>query len=124
MRMFKKKTTIDFLGPGRRKIALIISALAILVSFVSLGVRGLEFGIDFTGGILLEVGYSEPADLDSIRDNLIAAGFEDAQVQLFGAESDVLVRLPPQGDGDQQQIRLKLQETLATGGHSVDLRRV
>jgi preprotein translocase subunit SecF len=122
--MFKKKTTIDFLGPGRRKIALIISALAILVSFVSLGVRGLEFGIDFTGGILLEVGYSEPADLDSIRDNLIAAGFEDAQVQLFGAESDVLVRLPPQGDGDQQQIRLKLQETLATGGQSVDLRRV
>ncbi len=124
MRLFKKKTHIDFLGRKRRKIALTISALVIIVSFVSLGVRGLEFGIDFTGGILLEVGYSAPADLESIRGKLLVAGFEDAQVQLFGAETDVLVRLPPQGDGDQQQIRRKLQETLATGGQSVDLRRV
>lgn len=124
MRLFKKKTHIDFLGRRRRKIALTISALAILISFVSLGVRGLEFGIDFTGGILLEVGYSTPADLKSIRRNLAAAGFEDAQVQLFGAATDVLVRLPPQGDDDQQQIRLRLQETLASGDQSVDLRRV
>lgn len=124
MRLFKTKTHINFLGTSRRKIALTISALFIIVSFVSFGVRGLVFGIDFTGGILLEVGYSAPANLESIRNNLVAAGFEDAQVQLFGAETDVLVRLPPQGDGDQQQIRVKLQETLAAGGQSVDLRRV
>ena len=124
MRLFKTKTHINFLGTSRRKIALTISALFIIVSFVSFGVRGLVFGIDFTGGILLEVGYSEPANLESIRKNLVAAGFEDAQVQLFGAETDVLVRLPPHGDGDQQQIRVKLQETLAAGGQSVDLRRV
>ncbi len=124
MRLFKTKTHINFLGTSRRKIALAISALFIIVSFVSLGVRGLVFGIDFTGGILLEVGYSAPANLESIRKNLVAAGFEDAQVQLFGAETDVLVRLPPHGDGDQQQIRVKLQETLAAGGQSVDLRRV
>jgi len=124
MRLFKTKTHINFLGTSRRKIALTISALFIIASFVSLGVRGLVFGIDFTGGILLEVGYSAPANLESIRKNLVAAGFEDAQVQLFGAETDVLVRLPPHGDGDQQQIRVKLQETLAGGGQSVDLRRV
>lgn len=124
MRLFKTKTHIDFLGLARRKLALTISVLVVIVSLISLGTRGLEFGIDFTGGILLEVGYSEPADLESIRSNLIAAGFEDAQVQLFGAETDVLVRLPPQDGADQQQIRLRLQNTLAAGGQSVDLRRV
>ncbi len=124
MRLFKQKTHINFLGQSRRKIALTISVLVVIVSLISLGVRGLVFGIDFTGGILLEVGYAAPADLDNIRSNLIAAGFEDAKVQLFGAETDVLVRLPPQAAGDQQQIRLRLQETLATGGQSVDLRRV
>ncbi len=124
MRLFKEKTHINFLGQSRRKIALTISVLVVIVSVLSLGVRGLVFGIDFTGGILLEVGYSAPADLENIRSNLVAAGFEDAKVQLFGAETDVLVRLPPQADGDQQQIRLRLQETLATGGQSVDLRRV
>ena len=124
MRLFKKKTHIDFLGAARRKFALTISVLVVIVSLISLGTRGLAFGIDFTGGILLEVGYSEPADLESIRSNLIAAGFDDAQVQLFGAETDVLVRLPPQAGADQQQIRLRLQNTLAAGGQSVDLRRV
>jgi preprotein translocase subunit SecF len=124
MRLFKKKTHIDFLGQARRKMALTISVVVVIVSLISLGTRGLVFGIDFTGGILLEVGYSAPADLESIRSNLVAAGFEEAQVQLFGAETDVLVRLPPQADGDQQQIRLRLQNTLATGGQSVDLRRV
>lgn len=124
MRLFKKKTHINFLGQARRKMALTISVVVVIVSLISLGTRGLVFGIDFTGGILLEVGYSAPADLESIRSNLVAAGFEEAQVQLFGAETDVLVRLPPQADGDQQQIRLRLQNTLATGGQSVDLRRV
>ena len=96
MRLIRKKTKIDFLGPKRRKIALSISALLVVVSLVSLGTRGLDFGIDFTGGILLEVGYEQPADLEKIRNNLSDAGFQDAQVQLFGRETDVLVRLPPQ----------------------------
>ena len=67
MRLIKEKTSIDFLSPGRRKIALSISALLIIVSLVSLFTRGLEFGIDFTGGVLLEVGYDEPANLEAIR---------------------------------------------------------
>ena len=95
MRLIKTKTTIDFLSSGRRKIALAISAVLVIVSLVSLATRGLEFGIDFTGGILLEVGYEQPADLEQIRGSLSNAGFEDAQVQLFGRETDVLVRLPP-----------------------------
>jgi len=124
MRFLKKTTTIDFLSPSRRRIALLISAIVIIVSLVSLGTRGLNFGIDFTGGILLELGYTEDADVEGIRSELFAAGFEDAQVQLFGAANDVLVRLPPQEGADQGVIRQQLQATLTAGGKEVDLRRV
>jgi len=124
MKLIKDKTHIDFLSAKRRGIAIAISAIAIVASLVSLGTRGLDFGIDFTGGILLEVAYSETADIESIRDNLTAAGFEDAQVQFFGAENDVLVRLPPQDEDDTQAIRAQLQETLAAGGRDVDVLRV
>ena len=123
MRLIKDKTSIDFLSPTRRKIALAISALLVIASLVSLFTRGLEFGIDFTGGVLLEVGYEQPADLDSIRSNLANAGFEDAQVQLFGRETDVLVRLPPQGD-TAEVVRQQLQDTLSAGGEQIELRRV
>ena len=124
MRFLKKKTTIDFLSLSRRRIALAVSVTVVIVSLASLGVRGLNFGIDFTGGILLELGYSEDADIEGIRGELFAAGFEDAQVQLFGAANDVLVRLPPQEGTDQGAIRERLQATLTAGGKDVDLRRI
>jgi len=124
MRLIKTKTSIDFLGPKRRKIALAVSAILVIVSLASLATRGLEFGIDFTGGILLEVGYSQPANLEEIRSGLADAGFDDAQVQLFGRETDVLVRLPPQPGQSAEAVREKLQATLEAGGQEIDLRRV
>jgi preprotein translocase subunit SecF len=123
MRLIKDKTSIDFLSSRRRMIAVSFSLLMIAISIVSLATRGLEFGIDFTGGILLEVGYDQPADLEAIRRNLADHDFVDAQVQLFGADTDVLVRLPPQ-DGDAESIRSELQSTLAVGNAAVELRRV
>ena len=124
MRLIKHKTNIDFLGATRRKIALSISVLFIVVSLASLATRGLEFGIDFTGGILLELGYPEKADLQGIRDKLAAAGFNDAQVLEFGTDTDVLVRLPPQVGVDSRDVRIQLQAVLEAGGQTVDLRRV
>jgi preprotein translocase subunit SecF len=124
MRIIKKTTTFDFLSVTRRRIALSISALLIIASFVSLATRGLEFGIDFTGGILLEVGYPQAANLDEIRSNLGAAGFSDAQVQRFGRDTDVLVRLPPQPGTEADEVRAQLQQVLQAGGESVELRRV
>lgn len=124
MRFLKRKTNINFLGASRRKIALAFSALVVIVSIVSLFRNGLDFGIDFTGGILLEVGYEQAADLTSIRENLADAGFEDVQVQLFGTDTDVLVRLPPQEGADPDELREELRSTVAIGTSGVDLRRV
>ncbi|MBT5861476.1 MAG: protein translocase subunit SecF [Gammaproteobacteria bacterium] len=123
MRLIKEKTSINFLGSTRRRFALALSAALVIASLVSLATRGLEFGIDFTGGILLEVGYGESADLVKIRGDLANAGYTGAQVQRFGAEEVVLVRLPPQ-EGDVDQIRARLQQVLHAGDQSIVLRRV
>lgn len=124
MRFLRRKTQIDFLSRSRRRLAMIISALVVAVSLVSFGTRGLNFGIDFTGGILLEVGYTSAADVEAIRGDLFNAGIEDAQVQFFGTATDVLVRLPPQEGIDPGEIRKQLQATLTAGGQQIELRRV
>jgi preprotein translocase subunit SecF len=124
MRLIKRKTNINFLGQTRRKIALGISVLVVVVSLFELAIEGLEFGIDFTGGILLELGYPEAANLEEIRTNLAAAGYEDAQVQRFGTDTDVLVRLPPQDGTNPDELREDLRQTVAAGTEGVDLRRV
>jgi preprotein translocase subunit SecF len=124
MRLIKGRTNIDFLGPSRRRLALVLSGLLTVVSLALIFGRGLDFGIDFTGGVLLEVGYEQAADIDAIRRNLASDGFDDAQVQRFGADTDVLVRLPPQEGIEPSQLREKLRATLAIEGANVDLRRV
>lgn len=124
MRLIKDKPNIDFLGKTRRNIAVSISIIAIVVSFASLATRGLDLGIDFTGGILLEAGYPGPADLDNIRQQLSDAGFAEVRVQRFGPETDVQVRLPPQPGSEPNEIRETLRDILAAGGSDVELRRV
>ena len=123
MRLIKDKTSIDFLSPGRRKIALALSAIFIVLSIASLSTRGLNFGIDFTGGLLIEVGYPQAADIESIRTTLADAGFDDALVQQFGADTDVLVRLPPQDDVSMREVREQL-EGILIGGTGAEMRRV
>ena len=85
-------TRIDFLG--RRRIAMVISVVVIAICVGSLVTRGLNFGIDFTGGTLVEVGYQEAVEVESVREDLSAGGFADAIVQHFGTSRDVLIRLP------------------------------
>ncbi len=122
-KLVKDHTSIDFLSPVRRRVAIAISLLFIGISFASFATRGLDLGIDFTGGVLLEVGYPQAANLDGIRALLDAEGFEEVQVQRFGAATDVMVRLPPQ-EGDPNAIRDQLRNALAADEPNVELRRV
>ncbi len=92
MEILKKQTHCDFLG--QRKIALVISTILVLVSIASLLTKGLNFGIDFTGGTLVEVGYQNAVQIESVRATLQDNGFDSAVVQHFGTPRDVMVRLP------------------------------
>jgi len=91
MQIFKKQSEFNFMG--HRKIAIIFSAILIIVSLTSIVTRGLNFGLDFTGGTLLEVSYSESADLRKVRADLKSGGYGSAIVQHFGSTKDVVVRI-------------------------------
>lgn len=83
-----------------RKPAMALSILLMLAAIASLFTRGLNFGLDFTGGTLIEVIYEEPADLAVIRGTLEDAGYEGFQVVNFGSDEDVLVRMPSDESAD------------------------
>jgi len=119
--LFNRLPELDFLG--RRRAALYLSAALLAVSIVSLGVRGLNFGIDFTGGTLIEVGYAQPAELDPIRGALARAGFEEAAVQHFGTVRDVLVRIAPREGLTRAELSSRILRVLQEG-EEVALRRV
>ena len=123
MEFFSKKTNFDFLG--RRKPAFALSAVLMVGSLILLipGVRGLNFGIDFTGGVLLEMGYQGAANLPDIRERLSANGFADAQVQNFGAPSDVLIRVLPREGVAGQTVANEILGVLKAGDASAELRR-
>ena len=118
------ESNINFLG--HRRIAVSISVVLVLVALVLLFSRGLNFGVDFTGGTLVEVGYPEAVELDPIREQLATSGFERATVQYFGTSRDVLIRLPPRADDpDQAALSNEVFRALSADGSSgVELRRV
>jgi preprotein translocase subunit SecF len=128
MEFFRSRTNIDFMGVAVP--AAVFSAVLSLACFGSIIVRGMEFGIDFTGGVLIEAGYEQVPDLGVIREDLRAGGYAEAQVQNFGTARDVLVRLPPveTADGDLAnqggRIGQEILELLRKDGQQVDLRRV
>jgi len=110
---------IDFMG--HRKLAAIISALLIVGSLLSLSFKGVTLGLDFTGGTQIEMGYQQPADLEAIRTQLTAAGFESPVVVHFGSERDVLIRLQGKPEAGLSDEVLK---ALGNGNSGIELRRV
>ncbi len=87
---------IDFMG--KRKVAWIASIVLVVSSLGLLLVNGLNYGLDFTGGVQVELGFEEPIDPESIREHLLNSGFENGVVQNFGTEQDILIRMPPQAN--------------------------
>ena len=118
-----KTTNINFIG--NRNIAMIFSGILMLISIISLATRGLDMGIDFTGGTLIEVGYQQPADLNVLRNTLTEAGFPDATVQNFGTSKDVLIRLKPHDDMKNTDISAKIIEAInRTTKEPASIRRI
>jgi preprotein translocase subunit SecF len=123
MRLLSGVTQIDFMG--RRRMAMMLSATLLAVAVLSLAVRGLEFGIDFTGGTLIEVGYAAPADIDGVRTRLEQAGFPEAVAQHFGTTRDVLVRLAPRDGVSKADLSTEVLSALRAGAdEEVEMRRV
>tara|TARA_R110002049_G_scaffold124479_1_gene279979 strand:- start:61586 stop:62518 length:933 start_codon:yes stop_codon:yes gene_type:complete len=121
MHLLNESLNIDFLG--KRKLAWIVSAILVVISLASLSTRGLNLGIDFTGGTLVEVGYENAIDLEPIRSALQAASFEDAIVQHFGTAKEVLIRLPATNGVDAAELSNQVLEALQPTGDLV-MRRV
>lgn len=122
MEFFKKELNINFLGA--RVPALILSSILIATSIGFIATRGLNFGIDFTGGVLLEVGYPEAAELEQIRKQLAEEGYDDAVVQHFGETRDVLIRLQPRLDESNAAISTQVLQALRRDNTGAQMRRV
>ncbi len=119
MEFLKRDTRIDFIG--RRRIAALISISIIVILLLSLFIRGLNLGIDFTGGTLVEVSYSSSVNAEEVRTNLRRSGLGSVVVQYFGTSRDVLIRLPADPEVDAAEtsslimssLRMPYGETLA-----------
>ena len=109
---------IDFVG--KRKYAMIFSAILLIASIASISFQGLKFGIDFTGGTLIELGYEKTADLEDIRLKLSEGDFKGTNVQYFGSDTEVLIQLEP-----QEVSSAKLSSSIIRMlGDGIDVRRV
>ena len=117
--------TIDFMG--KRHLALIFSSVVLVGSVVALVVQGINRGLDFTGGALIEVGFDEAADPAAVRNVLNEAGYSNAVVQNFGSETDILIRVPPNnvavGTGSQSTLGDQIREELEFGVGTAEIRR-
>ena len=123
MKFLNRKTNIDFMS--RRNVALAFSAVLIVISILALSTRGLNFGLDFTGGTLIEVGYPSAPDTNQVRENLTVAGF-DSIVQTFGAATDIVVRIPPSEiEESSAELSTRVLAALSQGVEGeIEMRRV
>ncbi|MGB7905574.1 MAG: protein translocase subunit SecF, partial [Steroidobacteraceae bacterium] len=121
MEFFRKKTSYPFMATRKRWY--VVSAIVVLGALLALGVRGLNFGIDFTGGVVLEMSFPQAADLEKVRSSLEKAGYGDAVVQSFGTPRDVLVRLLPEAGTDNNLLGRKVLAAIQSENPGVELRR-
>ncbi|MFV2056913.1 MAG: protein translocase subunit SecF [Thiohalomonadales bacterium] len=123
MQFLSKASKIDFMG--KRKIAVSISAIVFLLAIVSLATQGLNLGLDFSGGTLIELRYQQPVDLKQTRNTLEQAGFKDVIVQNFGTSHDIIIRIAPVEGTDGQGLSTKITSALqAEVDQDIETRRV
>ncbi|MBY5948233.1 protein translocase subunit SecF [Photobacterium rosenbergii] len=121
--IMKADKAIDFMRWS--KGAFVLSIIMIIAAIGTVTTQKLNWGLDFTGGTLIEVGFDQPADLVLIRESLEGAGFGDAIVQNFGTARDVMVRLQPREDAQGEKLGNQIIDALRTGtGQNVEMRRI
>ena len=122
MDILKHNLAIDFMG--KRRYAGILSGLLLVVAIAAMVTRGFNFGIDFTGGTLIEGGYPQAVNLGEVRSVLVDGGYADAQAQHFGTSRDVLVRLAPREGIADARLSEAVLGALRKGDPGVEMRRV
>jgi len=127
IRLVPDETKIDFIG--QRFIAFVLSAVLLVASVYFIATKGLNFGIDFTGGTLVEIRIEEAPDLSQMRNDLNGLGLGAISIQEFGAPEDLLIRLPQQGGAEEQKaaietLRGALDEVYGDTEMGVDYRRI
>ncbi|CAM4324031.1 protein translocase subunit SecF [Vibrio astriarenae] len=121
--ILKADKTIDFMRWS--KVAFMLSIVMIGAALFTLSTKWLNWGLDFTGGTLIEVGFEQPANLEEIREALEAKDFGDATVQNFGSAREVMVRLRPRDDVSGEMLGQQILSAIETGtGKSVEMRRI
>jgi preprotein translocase subunit SecF len=122
MEFFRFKRDIPFMSWG--KYTTTISLVTFIAAVFFLVTKGLNLGVDFTGGTVMEVSYTQPADLNRIRGTLIKLGMADASVQNFGTSRDVLIRLPAKADLSSAKLSETVIAALRADNEAAELRRV
>lgn len=122
MRFFSRVPNINFMA--QRKVGLWVSSLLTIGVILLLIFRGLNFGIDFTGGVLVEVHYPQTIELDKVRESLRVGGHERAVVQYFGTAQDVLIRLPPTDETNRAGVSTAILQALGGETSGLELRRI
>lgn len=122
MEFFHRETKIDFMG--MRKWTALLSSLVMIVSLGLLFVKGLNFGLDFTGGTQLELRYDKPVSFEDVREQLEKAGLTGAKVTQYGSARDILVKLSNREGVSEQQLGQMVLNALKVHQESVELRRI
>ena len=122
MRIFAKVPNINFMA--QRKTGLMVSSLLSVGVILLLIFRSLNFGIDFTGGVLVEVVYPQAVELDTVRKDLGAGGYDKPIVQYFGGQQDVLIRLAPEDKANSSAISANVLQALGANDKGGQLRRI